>query len=132
MTVLLDSNVLIALLIADHVHHDGVERWLARKDEPFATCPITEGSVIRLVLREGGSARDATGLLVALAGNFRHRFWPDDRAYAEVPLRGVIGHRQVTDAYLAHLARSNQGRLATMDAGLAEAQRDVVEFVKVT
>lgn len=32
---------------------------------------------------------------------------------------GVIGHRQVTDAYLVALARHHGGRLATLDRGLA-------------
>ena len=34
-------------------------------------------------------------------------------------LAGVIGHRQVTDAYLVALARHHHGRLATLDKGLA-------------
>jgi uncharacterized protein len=29
VTVLLDANVLIALLVEDHVHHDAVENWFA-------------------------------------------------------------------------------------------------------
>jgi predicted nucleic acid-binding protein len=41
----------------------------------------------------------------------------------------VIGHRQVTDAYLAHLARSRTGRLATFDRGLAEMRDDVTDLV---
>jgi len=129
VTTLLDSNVLIALLVDDHVHHDRVERWLGRISGPFATCPITEGAFVRLVVREGGTPRDATGVLVDLGLDDRHRFWPADRTYAEVRMSGVVGHRQVTDAYLAQLARSNGGRLATLDTGLAEAQRDVVELV---
>jgi len=36
----------------------------------------------------------------------RHVFWPDDRPYDGVALRGVIGHRQVIDGYLAALSRA--------------------------
>jgi predicted nucleic acid-binding protein len=46
-----------------------------------------------------------------------------------VRMQGVVGHRQTTDAYLAQLARSQQGRLATFDAGLAELHRDVADLV---
>ena len=55
MTILLDANVLIALVVADHVHHDAAESWLDRDDFVFATCPATEGSLVRLLLREGPS-----------------------------------------------------------------------------
>jgi uncharacterized protein len=59
-------------------------------------------------------------------GHERHVFWPDDRPYDAVTLRGVIGHRQVTDGYLAALSRARHGRLATFDKGLAVTHADVV------
>jgi hypothetical protein len=40
-----------------------------------------------------------------------------------------MGHRQVTDAYLAALARRRQGRLATLDKGLAALHPDVAELL---
>jgi hypothetical protein len=49
--------------------------------------------------------------------------------YTDVPWRGVLGHRQVTDAYLAALARRNGGRLATFDRGLAALHEDVVMLI---
>jgi predicted nucleic acid-binding protein len=42
---------------------------------------------------------------------------------------GVIGHRQVTDAYLAQLARQHNARLATFDAGLAALHSDVADLI---
>ncbi|MGH4013406.1 MAG: hypothetical protein ACRDSL_05625 [Pseudonocardiaceae bacterium] len=59
----------------------------------------------------------------------RHEFWLDSIPFTEVRLTGVIGHRQVTDAYLAQLARSRTGRLATFDQGLAELYPDVAHLV---
>ncbi|GFG85164.1 PIN domain-containing protein [Mycolicibacter algericus] len=59
----------------------------------------------------------------------RHEFWPDSLSFADVTLTGVIGHRQVTDAYLAQLARAHNGRLATFDRGLAELHSDVAELL---
>jgi toxin-antitoxin system PIN domain toxin len=128
VTVLLDANVLIALVVVDHVHHDAAEMWLAGTDAQFATCPITAGSLVRLLIREGQSADTAKAVVAGLALNPRHEFWPDGLSYAEVPLTGVIGHRQVTDAYLAQLARVNHGRLATFDQGLAKLH-NIVDLV---
>lgn len=129
MTNLLDANLLIALLIRSHVHHASARRWFTSTAEPFATCPVTEGSLVRLVVREQGSTGPAVALLHHLAQNPRHQFWADDVAYASVRFDGVMGHRQVTDAYLAQLARTHSGRLATFDSGLAALHDDVSTLV---
>ena len=129
MTLLLDANVLIALVVADHVHHDAAEGWLAGTTGPFASCPLTQGSLVRLLLREGQAVSTARAVVQGLTLNARHEFWPDDISYSEVPMDGVVGHRQVTDAYLAQLARAHRGRLASFDQGLAELHRDVVDLV---
>ena len=129
MTHLLDANVLVALVVPDHVHHDAAEAWLAGGDHPFATCPITEGALVRLLVREGAGAAAAIAVLEAVARHPRHDFWPADVPYAHADLRKVDGHRQVTDAYLAALARAHDGRLATFDRALAALHPDVVELV---
>ena len=129
MTVLLDANVLIALLVSDHVHHSSAETWFLGVTDGFATCPMTQGSLIRLLVREGQTAEAARFLLRGLAVDERHEFWPDDVTYADVPTAGIIGHRQVTDAYLAQLARSRASRLATFDQALAKTHADVTDLV---
>jgi uncharacterized protein len=129
VTALLDANVLIALIVADHVHHEATESWLAGTTGRFATCPITEGSLVRLLIREGQPAQTATAVVSALADDPRHQFWPDDLSYGAVSMQGVIGHRQVTDAYLAHLARAHGGRLATFDQGLAKLHDDIADLI---
>jgi toxin-antitoxin system PIN domain toxin len=129
VTTLLDANVLVALIVADHVHHVAAEDWLAGTTDQFATCPITQGALVRLLIREGQPAAAALAVLEALAGNSRHEFWPDDISCHRVTMRGVVGHRQVTDAYLAQLARDHEGRLATLDAGLAKLHDDVADLV---
>lgn len=129
MTTLLDANVLIALVVSDHVHHDAAERWFAQLNDSFATCPITQGSLLRLLIRQGQSAPDAQAVLIALNHSDRHEFWADAVAFADVELQGVIGHRQVTDGYLAQLTRSNRGRLATFDRGLAALHPDIAYLV---
>ena len=49
--MLLDGNVLVALTDSRHVHHARAERWLARLPGTFATCPITQGSLVRVLLQ---------------------------------------------------------------------------------
>jgi len=129
VSVLLDANLLIALLVEDHVHHGAAENWFARLGEGFATCPITQGSLVRLLIREGQPATAARTILSGATSDARHEFWPDDIQYTSVPAEGIIGHRQVTDAYLAQLARAHGGRLATLDQGLAKVHADVAELV---
>ena len=132
MTTLLDANVLIALVVSDHVHHDAAESWFAGLDDAFATCPITQGGLVRLLIRQGQNAEDARAVVIALTHSPRHEFWPDSVSFADFELHGVIGHRQVTDGYLAQLARANRGRLATFDRGLVALHPDIAELVPTT
>ena len=129
MTVLLDANVLIALLVEDHVHHDAAENWFAGISGNFSTCPITQGSLMRLLIREGQPASAAREILTGTAADPRHEFCPDDVPYTNVPTNGIIGHRQVTDAYLAQLARAHGFRLATFDQAMAKLHHDVADLV---
>jgi toxin-antitoxin system PIN domain toxin len=129
VTALLDANVLIALVIAEHVHHDAAAEWLSTSESDFATCPITQGSLVRFLLRSGHSASAARDVVIAVGGVSRHEFWPDHVPFADVELGGVVGHRQVTDAYLAQLARSREGQLATLDSGLVHIHGDVAVLI---
>jgi hypothetical protein len=75
---------------------------------------------------DGAAAKETLAGITDLP---RHRFGPDILPYEDVRMQGVIGHRQVTDAYLAQLARANGGRLATFDEGLAALHRDVADLI---
>ena len=129
MTALLDANVLIALVVTEHVHHDAAAEWLSLSDNGFATCPITQGSLVRFLLRAGQPTAAAREVVRALENAARHEFWPASVSFADVELDGVIGHRQVTDAYLAQLARTHDGQLATLDSGLAHLHSDVAVLI---
>jgi len=128
-TTLLDANVLIALVVDDHVHHAHAEAWLVASTTGFATCPITQGSLMRLLIREGQTAESARAMLKEVSSSPRHEFWSDSASYSDIPVTGIIGHRQVTDAYLAHLARSYSARLATFDQALAKLHPDVADLI---
>ena len=70
--------------------------------------------------RQTRAALKALGDMVALAG---HVFWPDDlpvNDLASFSSNALVGHRQVTDAYLIELAKCHKGKVATLDAGLAD------------
>lgn len=128
MTALLDGNVLIALAFSEHSHHASAQRWLPTVSR-FATCPTVQGALLRFLVRQG--FRPATGLLGlrAILDLERHEQWFDDLTYAQVDLSRVLGHAQVTDAYLAQLARSRGGRVATFDRGFAASAPDVVDLL---
>ncbi|MFM7847651.1 MAG: TA system VapC family ribonuclease toxin [Rubrivivax sp.] len=124
---LLDGNVLIALVSPSHVHHAAAERWFTQEAVPFATCPVTQGTLLRILMNIGQlDTGAALAVLHQVTAHPRHRFWPDAVGYAQVSWRGVIGHRQVTDAYLAGLARHFEGRLVSFDRGLGAVHPDVV------
>ncbi len=132
MTHLLDGNVLVALIDRAHVHHPAAVRWFESRVDAFATCPITQGTLMRMLLRFGAvaDAPSAVAVLVRLTSHTRHTFWPDDLGYARISWAGVLGHRQVTDSYLAALARHRNGRLATFDRGLAALHADVADLIE--
>lgn len=132
MTHLLDGNVLVALAFPDHVHHDAADRWWgSRGDEPFATCPITQGTLLRVAIVQGRTLPQARSVLARTCALPGHEFWSDDLPYSQVAMNGVLGQRQVTDAYLAQLARSRGARVATLDGGLAALHPDVAVEIPV-
>lgn len=128
---LLDANVLVALADAAHVHHAEAVRWFASSSAPFATCPITQGALLRVLLRlqTVPDAATAARVLAGFTAHPRHRFWADSLDCTTLAWKGVLGHRQVTDAYLAALARNHGGKLATFDRGLAALHGDVAMLI---
>ncbi len=119
LTYLLDANVLIALAVREHDFHRAAQEWLDSVAQ-VAVCPVTEGALVRFLLREGESATVAQALVAAIGGFAKCEFWPDDLSYRDIDLSGTYGHRQVTDSYLVGLtvARPNS-LLATFDRALA-------------
>jgi toxin-antitoxin system PIN domain toxin len=119
-TALLDANVLIALSVADHEHHDRASSWLEGADR-FAVCPIVEGALVRFLVRMGETGTTVHALLAAIHAHPACEFWPDRLSYRDLDLGHIHGHRQVTDHYLVALALERSARLATFDVTLARA-----------
>ena len=128
MTFLVDANVLIALTIDDHVHHERAASWVVDAGV-IAGCPVVEGALVRFLVRAGEAAWTAGALVRQLRTLPTYEWWPDDVSYADLDLRWVSGHRQVTDAYLVGLARARSGVLATLDERLSRAHPDGVLLI---
>lgn len=129
MTVLVDGNMLIALTVEDHIHHRQSREWFETNEEQLATCPITQGTLLRFLLREGLTQMEALGALQQIEALPHHVFWPDEIPYDETVLAGVVGHRQVTDGYLVALALHFGGVLVTLDRGLGALHPKTAEVV---
>lgn len=132
MTWLLDGNILAALIVTGHDDHQRAEAWFQSSAvKQFATCAVTEGTLLRLYLRltAGATPSLAWSLLERLQQDSRHEFWDDGFSYRHVDNRHIQGHRQVTDAWLAELARRHGAKLATMDKGLAADHADVAFLI---
>jgi len=129
LRALLDINVLIALLDAQHVHHALAARWLsANIDAGWASCPLTQNGVIRIMSQPAypnpvppGSV---AGRLSEAAEAEWHEFWADDISLLDagrVSWSAVLGSRQITDCYLLALAVRHDGRLVTFDRRISPA-----------
>jgi hypothetical protein len=125
--VLLDVNVLIALLDDAHVFARRANEWLDAAPRRIATCPIVENGVVRIMSAPAYSAvqraspeQIADGLK-ALAQGLDHEFWADDQTLLDETLfdfSRLHGHRQITDAYLLALAVRRGGVFASFDAAV--------------
>lgn len=124
---LLDVNVLVALFDIDHVHHEIAHDWFAdHRAGGWATCPITENGVLRVLAHPGyGSSDTRFEAIVERLRLFRdsghHHFWHDTPSFTDLSAirpSYMRGHRQVTDVYLLALALRMGGRLATFDRSI--------------
>ena len=128
MRSLLDINVLIALLDQDHAFHARAHAWW-RKDQPqWASCPLTENGVVRIMASPGYSkARQFTvaelvNLLQTFTAGTKHTFWPDSISILDANRFDhgrILSSKTLTDLYLLSLAVEKSGRLVTFDQGIA-------------
>jgi uncharacterized protein len=133
---LLDTNLLIALAWPQHIHHAQAHDWFYKVGRSaWATCPMTQLAFIRLssnerIIPEAVSPREGLEMLRRITALAGHQFWRDEISPLEAAVFSsvaLVGHRQVTDAYLLALAQHHDGKLATLDGGIAElipAQKD--------
>jgi len=126
MQALLDVNVLIALLDADHTLHARAAAWFARNaTKGWASCPITENGCVRIMAHPGYPnplpVHAVARRLGEAASHPLHEFWPDELSLLDgriVDTARVHGPRQLTDVYLLALAVRRGGRFVTFDASV--------------
>jgi uncharacterized protein len=123
MRALLDVNVLIALLDADHSLHARASEWFASHARAgWASCPITQNGCVRIMSNPGYPnalpVRAVVERLAEATASGYHEFWPDDISLLDedlVDAGRIHGPRQLTDLYLCALAIRHRGRFATFD-----------------
>ncbi len=102
--------------------HEAAHRWYAsHAPEKFATCTITQGTLLRLHMRfaRDNSAAAAWQALKEITSLSRHEFWDEGFSYDRVACGKITGSAQVTDAWLVALAQKRKGKLTTFDQSLA-------------
>ena len=101
MTFLLDVNVLIALIDPTHVAHDAAHRWFtATGAASWATCPLTENGVIRIVghpkyPNSTGSPAAVAPVVLGLRSLPGHVFWTDDFSLIDSAIVDVAKSRRL-------------------------------------
>ena len=127
MTFLLDVNVLVALIDPAHVQHDAAHDWFAKHGKKaWATCPLTQNGVMRIVgharyPNSPGTPAAVAQIMLGLCALPGHVFWPDDISLLDtkkLDATHILSSAQVTDSYLLALACAHGGKLATFDRRL--------------
>lgn len=141
---LLDVNVLIALVHAGHVHHKIALDWFLKNHENiWATCPITEDGLIRIMsnpkfLSKYDRPIEVVEHFKLIKERFpNHEFFPNEISLIEndilnLPL--IVSPKYLTDAYLLATAYKNEAKLATLDKGitknwLKDKNADSIEYL---
>ena len=145
-TRLLDVNVLVAWLWPAHEVHTAASTWMHNhRQEPWATCPITQMGFLRILTSQAFSPSapkwaEAVALLRKhTKGSPNHSFWQDSVSLSEVDRTmgdRIKGPNQITDAYLLNLAIHHKGVLVTFDyrtrslAPKGSAEHDALEILR--
>ena len=127
MRALLDVNVLIALLDADHSLHARAMEWFAGQARSgWASCPITQNGCARIMSHPGyPNPLPVSAVMERLgeaAASAHHEFWADDISTLDarvVDRARIHGPRQLTDIYLLALAVRHGERFATFDSTIS-------------
>ncbi len=128
MRLLLDVNVWVALLDDAHIHNAEAIQLFSTPKLKIATCALTENGVLRLLNLPGYAKRAPPGFdlirekLALACSDVDHEFWPCDLSLRDknvLDWTRIMGHNQITDAYLLALAVKHKGALATFDHRIA-------------
>ena len=129
MSFLLDANALIALGWPTHEHHPRMVNWFSQHARAgWATTAFTQSAFVRIVSQPAFSGHaiavgEVAELLLRNTAHPKHRLLALDFSFAEVWAActgGILGHRQITDAWLLTAAIRNRMKLLTFDSGVEQ------------
>jgi toxin-antitoxin system PIN domain toxin len=121
MVSLLDVNVLIALSDSVHRHHGVISDWfLAEKARAWATCPITENGIIRILSSKSYDYPQSIEIVRKILNRMKaapgHQFWPDSISICDTKRIACLHNsKATTDLYLLAPALKNKGQFVTLD-----------------
>lgn len=127
-----DVNVLVALAWPSHQFHREAVARLQREPAPrWATCALTQLGFVRVssnanVTGVPQSPATCVALLGLLTADSKHAFIESlpELASCAGAFERIVGHQQVTDAYLIELARAAGVTLLTFDGRLLAVDDD--------
>ena len=125
--LLLDTNALLAVAWPNHQYHGQVVARLERQPAvPWATCALTQLGFVRLssnpaVVGMRKTPGQSLAMLSKLVSDSQHRYLETlpSLPSAKLHFQRLLGHNQVTDAYLLAVASTNQAALLTLDRRIA-------------
>lgn len=120
---LLDVNVLLALLDADHGGFRRAREWMESSiDAGWASCALTENGFARIISQQAYPRSQSTSTALAMLRRAceteYHEFWPCDLSVVDpavIDASRVHGPKQLTDVYLLALSVAHGGRFVTFD-----------------
>jgi toxin-antitoxin system PIN domain toxin len=124
---LFDVNFLLALAWPHHQFHSIARSWFDKHHRlGWATCTVTQLGFIRLssnpsyLPKSEKTPEEARQLLAALIDHPNHRFLSKVEApvhFSEISR--ILGHQQLTDAYLLGVARLSKVKFVTFNKAVA-------------
>ena len=130
MRLLLDVNVWVALFDDARIRNGDALKLFAQRGLAIASCAVTENGVLRVLSLPGYARRMPPGFpavrdkLALACGDVDHEFWSCDISLRDTTVLNwshIMGHNQITDAYLLALAVRHGGALATFDHHVARS-----------
>ena len=139
MSYLLDANALIALGWPTHEHHPRMINWFSQHARAgWASTAFTQSAFVRIVSQPAFSGRaiavgEVAELLLRNTAHPKHQLVALDFGFADVWAActgGILGHRQITDAWLLTAAIRNKMKLLTFDSGIEQLLANAQERSK--
>ena len=122
-----DVNVLLAMAWPNHQFHGTARRWFEEEGRVtgWSTCAVTQLGFVRLSSNPAFTPAavrppEAVALLQKLCHESNHTFVEASDLTLFQEFSYLLGHKQVTDAYLVGLARATGHRMVSFDKRLAK------------